>query len=295
MTNSFAGVSFEFFPPKTDQGLERLLGCAKQLQQFEPGFCSVTFGAGGSSQQQTLRTVCQLQEGGITSLVPHISCVAMNQQRMHEMIEQYLSRGINQFVVLRGDQPADQPEAFLQWKHASELVTFLRDRWGERLHLSVACYPEAHPESMHLRQGLGFFMQKMRAGADQAMTQFFYNAESYRRFVHRCRSQGLLSPIIPGVMPLDNFSGIKRFAGRCGAEIPRWLDKEMLAYENDEQGAFEVGVEIVTALCVRLVELGAPSLHFYTLNRATAVSAILQQLQRQGVISLSAQRESLVS
>jgi methylenetetrahydrofolate reductase (NADPH) len=291
MINCSNLISVEFFPPKTEQGLVHLRQCAETLARYQPQFYSMTFGAGGSSQLQTQQAIECLLQAGITELVPHISCVSTTEQRLREMVNHYLSLGISRFVVLRGDLPPEGDEAFVEWNHASDLVRFMRQEWGEQLHLSVACYPEAHPESDHLLSGLDFFLQKMHAGADQAITQFFYNAESYRRFVARCRRQGLESPIIPGIMPLDNFSGIKRFAGRCGAEIPRWLEKEMLAYENDKQAVFDIGVEVVTALCARLLDLGAPGLHFYTLNRSAAVIAILHQLQRQGYVSLVAQTE----
>jgi methylenetetrahydrofolate reductase (NADPH) len=279
-------LSFEYFPPKTEAGIDKLLQCAKELQQLQPHFCSVTFGAGGALQTNTQIAVKRLLSAGINNLVPHLSCVSTTDVMLRDMINQYVSLGLNRFVVLRGDLPTSDAKSLMQWSHASDLVSFIRQEWGDQLHLSVAAYPEAHPESDNLNTGMQFFLAKMHAGADDAITQYFYNAESYRRLLARCRKAGMNKPIIPGVMPLDNYAGIQRFSARCGADIPRWLEKEMCAYANDEQGAFEVGVEIVSALCMRLLDLGAPSLHFYTLNRSRAVMAILQQLQQQGYLSL---------
>ena len=275
-------VSFEFFPPKTEKGLSRLQQVAQELLVFSPEYCSVTFGAGGSDQAATLHAVQALASLDRLECVPHISCVCLNKEQLSNMVNRYLALGIRRFVVLRGDRPESAVGVFDEWQHASELVAFMRQQWGSQLHLSVASYPEAHPESDDLTTDFNHFVAKVHCGADQAITQYFYNADAYFYLLEQCQRAGLTVPVKPGIMPLENFANIQRFSARCGAEIPRWIEKKMLSCATDPDAEFAAGVEVVTSLCERLLAGGAPSLHFYTLNKSRAVTAILARLAERG-------------
>lgn len=269
--------SFEFFPPKTEEGRERLLSACRQLQRFNPRFFSVTFGAGGSTRDRTLETVLELKGHSGVEVAPHLSCVDSTRESIREMLARYRAAGINRMVALRGDTPSGMVEVG-EFRYANELVEFIRRESGAHFRIEVAAYPEGHPAAPSIKADLGNFRRKVEAGADSALTQYFFNVDAYERFVESCERLGLSLPIVPGVMPVTNFTSLARFSERCGAEIPRWLSKRLEAFGEDLESLRAFGADVVTAMCSRLLELGAPGLHFYTLNRAEATLAICRGL-----------------
>ena len=270
--------SCEFFPPKTEAGMEKLLSTLKELDAcMQPAFYSVTFGAGGSSRDRTLDTVDQLGTHSAT-VAPHISCIGSNREQIRQLLDHYIARGVTRLVTLRGDIPEDGA-AGSSFKHASELVEFIRNETGEHFHIEVAAYPEYHPESISPQSDFEYFKRKIEAGADSAITQYFYNIEAYLHFIDNCEKANLAVPIVPGVMPITNFKGLVRFSDNCGADIPRWIRKQLEAYQDDADSLFAFGADVVTSLCSRLLESGAPGLHFYTLNQSKATSEIWRRLK----------------
>ena len=269
--------SFEFFPPKTEEGRERLLIACRQLQRFNPRFFSVLFGAGGSTRDRTLETVLELKGHSGVEVAPHLSCVDSTRESIREMLTRYRAAGINRMVALRGDTPSGMVEVG-EFRYANELVEFIRGETGAHFRIEVAAYPEGHPAAPSMEADLGNFRRKVEAGADSALTQYFFNVDAYERFVESCERLGLSLPIVPGVMPVTNFTSLARFSERCGAEIPRWLNKRLEAFGEDLVSLRAFGTDVVTAMCARLLELGAPGLHFYTLNRAEATLAICRGL-----------------
>ncbi len=268
--------SFEFFPPKTPEGKAKLRATWKQLAQLKPRFFSVTFGAGGSTQQGTLDTVLEIRATG-QDAAPHISCVASTKAEIAATLSRYRENGIRHVVALRGDMPSGLASSG-ELRYANELVAFIRETTGDWFHVEVACYPEYHPQTRNAADELKNFKRKLDAGANSAITQYFYNADAYFRFVDECTAAGITVPIVPGIMPIGNFSQLARFSDACGAEIPRWIRVKLEGYRDDTASIRAFGLDVVTALCDKLLQAGAPGLHFYTLNQAGPASTIWQRL-----------------
>jgi methylenetetrahydrofolate reductase (NADPH) len=268
--------SFEFFPPKTPEGKAKLRTTWQQLAQLKPRFFSCTFGAGGSTQQGTLDTVLEIRAAGHEA-APHLSCVASSKPEIKSILGRYKESGIRHIVALRGDLPSGVAMAG-ELRYANELVAYIRETTGDWFNIEVACYPEYHPQTRNAADEVKNFKRKIDAGANAAMTQYFYNPDAYFRFVDECEAAGITVPIVPGVMPINNFSQLARFSDACGAEIPRWMRVKLEGYRDDAASIRSFGLDVVTALCDKLLTAGAPGLHFYTLNQAGAVSTIWQRL-----------------
>ena len=268
--------SFEFFPPKTAEGSAKLRETVKQLAQFKPAFFSVTFGAGGSTQEGTLAAVLDIRQAGHAA-APHISCIGSTRDNIRETIHRYKDAGIRHTVALRGDLPSGMAVAG-EFRYASDLVSFIREETADHFHIEVAAYPEYHPQARGAQEDLKNFKRKVDAGANSAMTQYFYNADSYFHFVDEVRAMGVDIPIVPGIMPIASFSQLARFSDACGAEIPRWIRRKMEGYGDDTASIRAFGLDVVTDLSNKLLEGGAPGLHFYTLNQAGLSSTIWQRL-----------------
>jgi len=258
--------SFEFFPPQTPEGMEKLAATRKQLAALNPEFFSVTFGAGGSTQERTLETVRQIKAEGL-EVAPHLSCVGSTRDNVRSLLQTYQQLGVNRIVALRGDMPSGMG-SIGEFQYANELVSFIRAQTGEHFHIEVAAYPEFHPQAKSARDDLANFKRKVAAGANSAITQYFYNADSYFYFVDECRKLGVTAPIVPGIMPIVKYSQLARFSDMCGAEIPRWMRKTLESYGDDSESVQAFGLDVVTGLCEKLLAGGAPGLHFYTLNQA---------------------------
>ncbi len=269
-------VSFEFFPPKTADGIANLRETRLQLAAFNPEFFSVTFGAGGSTTDRTKETVFEIQAEGHQA-APHISCISSSKQEILELLTAYQANGIRRLVTLRGDVPSGEVSAG-DFKYANELVSFIRQETGDWFHLEVAAYPEFHPEASSAAKDMANFKRKVEAGANSAITQYFYNADAYFRFVDACVSDGITVPIVPGIMPIYNYTQLARFSGVCGAEIPRWLRMRLEAYADDTPSLRALGLDVVSELCAVLLARGVPSLHFYTLNQAGIISNIIHNI-----------------
>ncbi len=269
-------LSFEFFPPKTAEGLDKLRAARDQLTPLRPKFVSVTFGAGGSTQQGTLDTVLELSRGGLDA-APHLSCVGSSRENIREILQRYRSHGIRHLVALRGDLPSGMGEIGA-FRYASELVEFIRAETGDWFKIEVAAYPEYHPQAKSPRHDLENFARKVKAGADVAITQYFYNADAYFRFLEDAAHLGVTIPITPGIMPITNYTQLLRFSEMCGAEVPRWIARRLESFGDDREAIRAFGLDVVTGLCERLLAGGAPGLHFYTLNSATASRAICERL-----------------
>jgi methylenetetrahydrofolate reductase (NADPH) len=269
--------SFEFFPPRTPAGKDKLRAAWQQLGLLKPKFFSVTFGAGGSTQAGTLETVLEIGRDGFEA-APHISCVASTRKDIGAILEQYKANGIRHIVALRGDLPSGVAMAG-ELRHADELVAFIREKTGDWFNIEVACYPEYHPQTRNAGDEVKNFRKKVDAGANAAITQYFYNADAYFRFVDDCAVAGIRIPIVPGVMPIGNFAQLARFSDACGAEIPRWMRIKLEGYRDDNASIRAFGLDVVAALCDKLLTAGAPGLHFYTLNQATLTTAIWERLR----------------
>ncbi len=273
-----SNFSIEFFPPKTPEGMDKLRAARAQLAEtIQPEFFSVTFGAGGSTRDRTLETVLEIQQEGHEA-APHLSCIGSTRAEIRSIIEAYRQRGIRRIVALRGDQPSGMAEPG-ELRYASELVEFIRAETGDAFHLEVAAYPEIHPQARSAQDDLKHFAQKMKAGANSAITQYFFNADAYFRFVDEVRALGVEAPIVPGILPIGNFSQLARFSDACGADIPRWIRKRMDGYGDDSASIRAFGLDVVTGMCERLLAGGAPGLHFYTLNQASLTLEIWKRLQ----------------
>jgi methylenetetrahydrofolate reductase (NADPH) len=271
--------SFEFFPTKTDAGHEKLLTVARQLATYNPAFFSCTYGAGGSTRDRTINTVLQLEREVKIPAAPHLSCVGDSKADLRALLTQYREAGIKRIVALRGDLPSGMGMASGELRYASDLVSFIREETGNHFHIEVAAYPEMHPQARNFETDLKNFVLKAQAGADSAITQYFFNADSYFYFVDRVRKLGVDIPIVPGIMPITNYSKLARFSDACGAEIPRWVRKQLEAYGDDVQSIQAFGEQVITEMCERLLHGGAPGLHFYTLNQADPSLAIWNNLQ----------------
>jgi len=270
-------ISFEFFPPKTDEQRAQLDATVAALKPLNPDYVSVTFGAGGSTLSYTPETVRRLREDHGLDAVPHLSCIGGTRAEILSLLDLYRDLGCRRIVALRGDMPSGMA-AFGELRYASELVELIRRETGDRFEIEVACYPEMHPQAEDAFADLKHFVAKVRAGADGAITQYFFNADAYFRFVDEVRRAGVDVPIVPGIMPITNYSQLRRFSELCGAEIPRWISKRLVAMGDDLAAIREFGADVVAELCRRLLAGGAPGLHFYTLNRARATLALLDRL-----------------
>jgi methylenetetrahydrofolate reductase (NADPH) len=269
-------ISFEFFPPKTAEGVSKLRETRKQLAQLQPKFFSVTFGAGGSTRDRTMDTVLEIQGEGHEA-APHISCISSSKQEIAELLQAYKAKNIRHLVALRGDLPSGEASAG-DFRYANELVAFIREQTGDWFEIEVAAYPEFHPEASSASADLKNFKAKVDAGADAAITQYFYNTDAYFRFVDQCQALGIDIPIVPGVMPIYNYTQLARFSSVCGADIPRWLRLRLQDFGDDLPSLRSFGMDVVTELSERLITGGAPGLHFYTLNQAGIISTIMQRL-----------------
>lgn len=271
-------VSFEFFPTKTEAGHEKLIATGKALAAENPEFFSVTYGAGGSTRDGTLKTVLQLDQEVQVPTAPHLSCVGDSKEDLRSLLTLYRESGIKRIVALRGDLPSGMGQASGELRYANELVEFIRAETGDHFHIEVAAYPEAHPQARHFEADLENFIRKAKSGADSAITQYFFTADCYFYFVDRVRKAGVDIPIVPGIMPITNYSKLARFSDACGAEIPRWIRKQLESYGDDSESIAAFGTQVITELCQRLTDGGAPSLHFYTLNQAEPSLAVWRNL-----------------
>jgi len=269
--------SIEFFPPKTEEGRIKLCNTREELAKLNPAYFSVTYGAGGSTQQGTLDTVLDIKKAGIDA-APHLTCIGSTKQGVRELLQTYIDNGINRIVALRGDMPSGTHDMG-ELRYANELVEFIRTETGDHFHIEVAAYPEIHPQAKSAKADLEHFKRKVDVGANSAITQYFYNADAYFRFVDDCEKMGLDIPIVPGIMPITNYKNLLRFSDMCGAEIPRWLRKRLEGFGDDTVSLCAFGQEVGTQLAKTLLEQGAPGLHFYSMNRADSTQAIWHELQ----------------
>ncbi|MEO1948280.1 MAG: methylenetetrahydrofolate reductase [NAD(P)H] [Methylophilaceae bacterium] len=266
-------LSFEFFPPKTEEGIAKLRETRKKLAVFKPEFYSVTFGAGGSTRDRTMDTVFEMQDEGYQA-APHISCISSSKAEIVGLLKAYQDKGIKRLVVLRGDVPSGEVSTG-DFKYAVDLVAFIRQETGDWFYIEVAAYPEFHPESLSAAKDIDNLKRKVDAGADSAITQYFYNADAYFQFLESCYKAGIHVPIVPGIMPIYNYTQLARFSNICGAEIPRWLRLRLEAYGDDLTSLRAFGTDVISELCEKLLLAGVPSFHFYTLNQAETISTII--------------------
>lgn len=269
-------ISFEFFPAKTDEGKSKLQKTWQELAKLNPEFFSVTYGAGGSTRDNTLDIVSSLNNDNL-SVAPHLSFGGDSADSMETLINQYKNMGVKRIVALRGDLPSGIGNA-RQSVYANELVEFIREKTGDHFHLEVAAYPEIHPEAPNYDADVQFLKNKFTAGANSALTQYFYNSDAWFWFMESCDKAGITDPIFPGIMPITNFKNLQRFSGNCGAEIPRWLIQKVESYGDDQESIKAYGIEMVSRLCENLLEQGAPGLHFYTMNQVEPTLSILKNL-----------------
>ncbi len=278
MASTTPAISCEFFPPNDDQAAARLRRVhARLIEGLELDYCSVTFGAGGSTRNRTFETVFELNHSSTVPVAPHLTCIASTRESVRHILDHYREHGIARIVALRGDMPSGMTTAG-ELRYANELVAFIRETQGDHFHIEVAAYPEVHPQADSPDQDLVNFKRKVEAGADGAVTQYFYNADAYFDFRDRCQCAGIEVPIVPGIMPITNYKQLQRFSSLCGAEIPRWLRLRLEAFGDDRDSLRAFGIEVVSALCRRLLDQGAPGLHFYTMNQATSTLAICGNL-----------------
>lgn len=278
MTASNAPVlSLEFFPPRENAAQERLVRTAKQLAPLAPRYVSVTFGAGGSTRDGTVATIAMLRNLGFDA-APHLSCIGASRDSVRELLRTYRDMGVRRVVALRGDMPSGMGGDMGELRHASDLVSFIREETGDWFHIEVAAYPEMHPQAASPQVDLDHFVTKMRAGANSAITQYFFNADAYFDFVDRATAKGVTAPIVPGIMPITNHNQLLRFSDMCGAEVPRWIRLRLASFGDDRASIRAFGLDVITSLCQTLIDGGAPGLHFYTLNNAEVAQAIWPQL-----------------
>ena len=271
-------LSIEFFPPQSPEGMEKLRATRARLAVLKPEFFSVTYGAGGSTREPTLATVMEIAGEGHNA-APHLSCIGSSREGIREMLAIFKERGIRRIVALRGDLPSGMADAG-EFRYASELVAFIRAETGDSFHIEVAAYPEWHPQAKSPREDLLNFKRKVDAGANSAITQYFYNADAYEHFVDEARALGVGIPIVPGIMPIASFSKLARFSDACGAEIPRWMRRKLESFGDDAESIRAFGLDVATELCQRLIERGAPGLHFYSMNLAGLTLEICRRLGR---------------
>ncbi len=270
-------VSFEFFPPRSPEGFEKLRGVRRELARFQPEFFSVTFGAGGSTRDGTLAMVTEMHREQLPA-APHLSCVGVSRAEMHDALHQYRDLGIRRIVALRGDMPSGGGALAGAFRYARELVAFIREETGDRFHIEVAAYPEMHPQARSPADDLDNLVAKFEAGADSAITQYFFNADAYLRLVDELGARGVDRPVVPGIMPITNYSQLARFSDACGAEIPRWIRLKLASFGDDAASIKAFGADVVAQLCSRLVREGVPGLHFYTMNQSGPSAALCDHL-----------------
>ncbi len=269
--------SFEFYPPKTEEGAVNLEKVHQELAQLTPDFFSVTFGAGGSTRDKTYDTVVKIQKNGV-SAAPHLSCVASTKENILEILQNYRQHGVSKIVALRGDLPSGMMSAG-EFRYANELVEFIRKETGDHFQIHVAGYPEIHPQASCAQTDFDNFKRKVDAGANAVITQYFYNAEAYFYFLDKCEKSGIDIPIVPGIMPITNYSQLFRFSDMCGADIPRWMRKTLEGFGDDRESIVAFGEDVVSKLCQELLDNGAPGLHFYTMNQAKPTLAVWNNLK----------------
>ncbi|MBL0353355.1 MAG: methylenetetrahydrofolate reductase [NAD(P)H] [Dechloromonas sp.] len=269
-------ISIEFFPPQTPEGMEKLRATWARLAELKPAFFSVTYGAGGSTRERTIAVVKEIAAGGFTA-APHLSCIGSTRDNIREILADYKAAGIRRTVALRGDLPSGMAEAG-EFRHANELVEFIRGETDDWFTIEVAAYPEWHPQARSPRDDLAAFARKVRAGANSAITQYFYNADAYFHFVDKARALGVEIPIVPGIMPIAGFSKLARFSDACGANIPRWMRKKFESFGDDADSIRAFGLDVVSELCERLLKGGAPGLHFYSMNQSALTMEICKRL-----------------
>jgi methylenetetrahydrofolate reductase (NADPH) len=274
---STPAISFEFFPPKTPEGTGNLLSAARELMEASPSFFSVTFGAGGSTRAGTIETVAMLKEQTGMSVAPHLACMGISVDEMLEVLDHYQEMGVRRLVALRGDMPSGMVNAG-EFHYATELVDLVRKHSGDYFHIEVAAYPEFHPQAKSLQDDVLNLKRKQTAGANSAITQYFFNPDSYFYFLDECAKANITLPIVPGIMPITQFTSLARFSDTCGAEIPRWIRKRLESYGDDVESIQQFGLEVVVGLCQKLLDGGVPGLHFYTLNKDKASLAVISQL-----------------
>ena len=276
MTSGKPLYSLEFFPPKTPEGVAKLRAARREFATLKPAFCSVTFGAGGSTREGTLATVLEIRAEGLVG-APHLSCIGSTRDGIRDVLEQYRNQGIQHLIALRGDLPSGSADVG-DFRYANELVQFIRTETGAWFHIDVAAYPEYHPQSRNPDDDLASFRRKVDAGANSAITQYFFNPDAYWSFVDACAARGVTVPIVPGIMPISSFTKLARFSDACGAEIPRWIRRRLEGFGDDAASIRAFGLDVVTRMCASLVERGAPGLHFYTLNQPTLTASIWRAL-----------------
>lgn len=269
-------LSVEFFPPQMAEGAEKLCAVRAQLAAIRPAFFSVTYGAGGSTQERSFATVAEIAAEGLDAC-PHLTCIGATRERIREILQGFADQGVRRIVALRGDLPSGS-FGMGEFRYANELVEFIRAETGDRFHIEVAAYPEWHPQAKSPRDDLLAFKRKVEAGANSAITQYFYNIDAYRHFVDQVRAMGVDVPIVPGIMPIGNFSRLARFSDSCGAELPRWMRRKFESLGDDGDAIRAFGFDVVTDLCARLLEAGAPGLHFYSMNQAGPTLEICRRL-----------------
>jgi methylenetetrahydrofolate reductase (NADPH) len=274
--SNLSSVSFEFFPPRTEEGDLKLNETIKTLSEFNPEFFSVTFGAGGSTKTKTLETVLSI-EASNNNGVPHLSCISSSKEEIRNILSEYKSYDINHLIALRGDNPSGAI-SHGDFKYANELISFIREETGEYFHIQAGAYPEYHPEAESATDDLNNFKRKIEAGANSAITQFFFNADAYCRFIEECQKNSISVPIIPGIMPIYNIKQLARFSSNCGAEIPRWLKLKLESYDDDITSLRDYGIDVISELCETLLQYGVPGIHFYTLNESKIVSNIIKNI-----------------
>jgi len=270
-------ISIEFFPPKTPEGADKLRVARQKLAELNPKYFSVTFGAGGSTQQGTLSTVLEIQAKGHAA-APHLSCVGATRESIRAILQEFKAKGIHRLVALRGDLPSGYGGAG-ELRYASDLVEFIRQETGDWFHIEVAAYPEMHPQAKSPQDDLQAFVRKVQAGANAAITQYFYNPDAYFQFVDNIRKLGVDVPIVAGIMPITNYTQLMRFSDMCGAEIPRWIRLKLASFGDDSASIKAFGLDVVSGLCERLIAGGVPGLHFYSMNQAAATTAIWQRVK----------------
>ncbi len=269
-------ISIEFFPPQTPEGMDKLRATWARLAELKPEFFSVTYGAGGSTRERTFAIVREIAAEGL-SAAPHLSCIGSTKESIRSILDEYKAENVRRIVALRGDLPSGTGDAG-EFRYANELVEFIRKETGDHFTLEVAAYPEWHPQARSPADDLAAFVKKVKAGANSAITQYFYNADAYFHFVDSVRKQGVDIPIVPGIMPISGFSKLARFSDACGAEIPRWMRKKFEGFGDDADSIKAFGLDVVTELCEKLLAGGAPGLHFYSMNQSALTTEICRRL-----------------
>jgi methylenetetrahydrofolate reductase (NADPH) len=274
-------ISLEFFPPRTPEGMEKLKTVIQDFGQFSPDYMSVTYGAGGTTQEKTLDTVRYIQSETAYDAAPHLTCIGATHESVLALLDTYQEIGVKRIVALRGDLPSGMMDPG-EFKYASDLVAFIRQERGDAFHLEVAAYPETHPQARNCEIGIKWFKHKVEQGADSAITQYFFNLDSYLQFVDNCEKHGIDLPIVPGIMPITNYENLVRFSQGCGAEIPRWLKCRLESFEDDKESLLAFGQEVVQTLAQKLLDAGSPGLHFYSMNQTQPTLDIVKSLTFKG-------------